>query len=85
MNNVDITIGLNLAKLRKDAGFTQKSFGEACTPAISSQQVSKYERGEDSITGRRLLDFAAILNCSPNDLFNGVVIIRPLIKKGNIV
>lgn len=71
-NNIDITIGSNLSRLRTVAGFSQKTFGNACTPAISSQQVSKYELGENAATGARILDFAAVLRCSPRDLLEGV-------------
>jgi len=71
-NKADIIIGANLSRMRKIAGLSQKSFGEACNPPISSQQVSKYERGDDSATGVRLCDFARVLRWSISELFKGL-------------
>lgn len=71
-NQSDITIGGNLSRMRTIAGFSQKSFGEACNPPITSQQVSKYELGDNSANGLRLLDFSRVLKCSVADLFKGL-------------
>lgn len=71
-NQIDIIIGGNISRMRTMAGFTQKSFGEACNPSITSQQVSKYELGDNSASGVRLCDFAAVLKCRVADLFKGL-------------
>ncbi len=70
-NRVEAIIGAKIHNLRTAAGLSQKTFGEACRPVITMQQVSKYEHGQNSISAARLLDFARILSCSPLELFSG--------------
>lgn len=71
-NPVDVTIGANLGRMRTLAGFSQKAFGEACLPPIVSQQVSKYELGDNQASGARLVDFARVLKCRVQDFFEGI-------------
>jgi len=73
-NEIDVTIGLNLQNLRKVRRLTQAQLGELCEDKISSQQISKYEAGTNSISCMRLVEFAAILNVKLLDFFEGVKI-----------
>lgn len=71
-NEIDVTIGFNLHNMRKARGMTQAALGGACEDGISSQQISKYELGENSINCTRLVEFAKILRYNLLDFFDGV-------------
>lgn len=76
-NQVDKIVGANLSQRRAAAGFTQKSFGEACARPISAQQISEYERGMNQINSTRLVEFAQVLKCPVSELFDGVAELLP--------
>lgn len=69
---VDEIVGVNLNRCRTMAGLTQKALGQACTPPISSQQISKYELGTDRISVSHIVDFSCVLKCSLQELFSGL-------------
>lgn len=71
-NEIDITIGFNLHNMRKARGLTQAQLGDACEDKITSQQISKYEAGTNSISCTRLVEFAGILKFKLLDFFDGV-------------
>lgn len=71
-NKYDEVIGGNISRLRTLAGFSQKQFGSACKPPMRSQQISKYELGENQASASRLIDFARVLHCSVIDLIKGI-------------
>lgn len=77
---IDIIVGRNLGKLRSAKGLTQKELGDACADRLSSQQISKYELGDNQISANRLAEFAVVLGCSVTDLFEGVKEILPQLE-----
>lgn len=62
----DVALGLRIKLLRRSAGISQASLGQAI--GISFQQVGQYERGTNRITWSRLKKMAAALNISVVDL-----------------
>lgn len=70
--SVDVVMGHNLRGLRAVAGLSQAELGARCEDNLSSQQISKYELGDNSISCARLIEFVGILNCRVLDFFKGV-------------
>lgn len=66
-NNINIQIGRELAALRRKAGKTQAHVAAAV--GVSEQQISKYERGKDSIAKSRYDAIVAFLTAAPADGF----------------
>lgn len=75
--SIDKIIGANLCRLRDAAGYTQSSFGAALSEPVSSQQISKYERGDNPISARRLVEFSHLLRQPLLYFYNGVLMISP--------
>src|SRR3954469_25434955 len=84
-NSDDAVIGQNVRKLRMLAGMSQEKLGNAL--GLTFQQVQKYEKGTNRISGGRMVLIARILNCSLDDLFTdtgnellqpGVVAVDPI-------
>lgn len=71
-SEVDTAIGFNLRSLRKARGVTQEDLGGMCHDQLSSQQVSKYELGENQLSAARLVEFCGLLSCKITDFFVGV-------------
>lgn len=69
---VDVIVGANIRQRRIAAGFTQAGLGAMLSEPVSSQQISKYELGEDQVGANRLVDLGGVLKCSVTDLFDGV-------------
>lgn len=69
---IDQVIGKNLRKIRKQQGISGMELGQALSAPITFQQVHKYERGENRICARMLLECCMILNCQLSDMLNGV-------------
>ena len=44
----------------------------AAAVKLTFQQVEKYERGTNRISGSRMVQFCQLLNVTPNDFFRGV-------------
>lgn len=59
--------GKQLHAARKNAGYTQTTFADACN--VKQTTVSRYERGISPWTPEAMLRFAAILNLSMEELF----------------
>lgn len=69
---VDIIVGANIRQRRIAAGFTQAGLGAMLSEPVSSQQISKYELGEDQVGANMLVALGGVLKCSLTDLFDGV-------------
>lgn len=71
-HSVDAVMGQNLRGLRAVSGLSQAELGARCDDHLSSQQISKYELGDNAISCARLVEFAGILKCGVLDFFKGV-------------
>jgi transcriptional regulator with XRE-family HTH domain len=67
---VDEIIGRNLRALRLQKSMSQEHLAAAVK--LSFQQVQKYEKGSNRISGSRMAQFCELLNVTPNDFFKGV-------------
>lgn len=66
---LDVHIGHQLRLRRKMMGWSQAAL--AAKVSITFQQVQKYERGTNSLSARRLHEFAAVLGISPMYFYHG--------------
>lgn len=62
----DVAIGGRIRAARTRAGVSQERLGEACS--ITFQQVQKYEKGTNRVSGSRLIQIAQALRVSVADL-----------------
>lgn len=62
-------IGQNIAMRRKAAGISQMALGEKLN--VSFQQIQKYEKGTNRVSGGSLHTIARVLGCSVADLIPG--------------
>lgn len=62
----DVAIGGRIRAARTRAGVSQERLGEACD--VTSQQVQKYEKGTNRVSGSRLIRIAQALRVSVADL-----------------
>lgn len=69
-NPVDIRVGNQMREIRIRRGFTQQDLADAL--GVSFQQVQKYERGANRMGASRLVQVASSLQCSIEDLFEGI-------------
>ena len=67
---VDELIGRNLRTFRLQKNMSQEQIAAAVK--LSFQQVQKYEKGTNRISGSRMAQFCQLLNVTPNDFFKGV-------------
>ena len=67
---VDEIIGRNLRVFRLQKNMSQEQVASAVN--VTFQQVQKYEKGTNRISGSRMAQFCQLLNVSPNDFFKGV-------------
>ena len=65
-----MTIGENLKKLRKNAGFTQKQLAEEI--GIKQCTLSQLERNEKPLSLSMSIEVAGVLKCSLYDLAENV-------------
>jgi transcriptional regulator with XRE-family HTH domain len=63
LHPLDITIGSHLRLRRKMMGMSQNALAKRV--GITFQQIQKYERGTNSVSARRLFEFAQVLEVSP--------------------
>ena len=68
--SIDTHVGNQLKARRMMAGMNQTDLGKVA--GITFQQVQKYERGANRIAAGHLYLFAQALECTPNDLFDGL-------------
>lgn len=66
---INAVIGSNLRRLRKRAGLSQGKLAE--TVGVTTQQVSKYEKGEDRISAPMLTRLASSLRVMVAELLQG--------------
>jgi len=59
-------IGVTLAELRKNAGYTQQRLGEKL--GVSHQHISRVESGARQPSWRYIVDLAKLVNIPPDDL-----------------
>lgn len=62
----DIAIGGRIRAARTRAGVSQERLGEACD--VTFQQVQKYEKGTNRVSGSRLIRIAQALRVTVADL-----------------
>ncbi len=67
---VDKIIGRNLRAFRLQKNVSQEQLAAAVK--LTFQQVQKYEKGTNRISGSRMAQFCQFLNVTPNDFFRGV-------------
>ena len=67
---VDKIIGRNLRAFRLQKNMSQEQLAAAVK--LTFQQVQKYEKGTNRISGSRMAQFCQVLNVTPNDFFKGV-------------
>lgn len=67
---VDTIIGKNLKGRRMIVGLSQTDLADRL--GITFQQVQKYEKGMNRLSGSRMWACADILNCTPGYFFNGL-------------
>ncbi len=67
---VDKIIGHNLRAFRLQKSMSQEQVAAAVK--LTFQQVQKYEKGTNRISGSRMAQFCQLLNVTPNDFFKGV-------------
>ena len=67
---VDKIIGRNLRAFRLQKNLSQEQIAAAVK--LTFQQVQKYEKGSNRISGSRMAQFSQLLNVTPNDFFKGV-------------
>jgi transcriptional regulator with XRE-family HTH domain len=67
---VDKIIGRNLRAFRLQKNMSQEQIASAVK--LTFQQVQKYEKGSNRISGSRMAQFCRLLNVTPNDFFKGV-------------
>jgi transcriptional regulator with XRE-family HTH domain len=65
----DRTIGENLRRIRLARGLSQEKLADILQ--MTFQQVQKYEKGENRISGRRLVEIARALKIDLSALFTG--------------
>ena len=69
-HGVDKIIGRNLRAFRLRKSMSQGQVAAAVK--LTFQQVQKYEKGSNRISGSRMAQFCQVLNVTPNDFFTGV-------------
>ena len=69
-NPVDIYIGRQIRRRRLNLGLTQENL--AAEMGLTFQQIQKYERGLNRISGSRLWDISQILKVPLNYFFCGI-------------
>jgi transcriptional regulator with XRE-family HTH domain len=64
---VDIHIGANIRLLRLQLGMSQEALAEKI--GVTFQQVQKYEKGTNRVSGSRMQSIANVLKVEPGDFF----------------
>ena len=70
-HEIDLQLGRNLRRIRKNKGVSQESLG--ATAGITFQQVQKYEKATNRLAASRLVTFAETLEVDINDFFEGII------------
>lgn len=67
ISEMNVLIGKNIRLERKLAGRSQSDIGEAI--GVTFQQIQKYERGSNSISGARLAMLSSFLNVPVSNFY----------------
>lgn len=67
---VDVHIGLRIRTCRKELGMSQEALAKACD--VSFQQVQKYERGANRVSGSMMWMIAQKLGVPVASLYDGL-------------
>lgn len=69
-NPIDIHVGEQIRKRRRQVGLSQQAVAEAL--GCSFQQIQKYERGTNRISGSRMWQMAGVLGVPVEFFFDGL-------------
>ncbi|MBD9570783.1 helix-turn-helix domain-containing protein [Ensifer adhaerens] len=69
-NEIDVTVGRNVRRIRNMIGMSQETLGEKL--GLTFQQVQKYEKGTNRISASKLVAVSQALDCSISQLFADV-------------
>jgi len=69
-NEVDVTVGRNVRRIRNMIGMSQETLGVEL--GLTFQQVQKYEKGTNRISASKLVAISQALDCSIAQLFADV-------------
>lgn len=69
-HNIDKRIGENVRQIRLMRSLSQEKLGDGL--GLTFQQVQKYEKGTNRISGSRIVQMAHILEVGIIDLFQGI-------------
>ncbi len=69
-NEIDVTVGRNVRRIRNMIGMSQETLGEKL--GLTFQQVQKYEKGTNRISASKLVAVSHALDCSIAQLFADV-------------
>ncbi len=69
-NEVDLTVGRNVRRIRNMLGMSQEGLGAKL--GLTFQQVQKYEKGTNRISASKLVAISHALDCSIGQLFADV-------------
>ncbi len=72
LNSDDLVIGHNLRRLRLARGMSQMAVAEGL--GLTFQQVQKYEKGRNRLSGSRMVQICNLLGCAPDELFVGTAL-----------
>lgn len=68
-NPIDVKLGANIRQRRTLLGLSQEALGQALPKPVTFQQIQKYERGVNRVSGSMMLYIAQALKCSVADLY----------------
>lgn len=70
LNGDDKIIGANVRRLRMLRGLSQEKLGVEI--GLTFQQIQKYEKGSNRVSGSRIVQLARIFSVPVSELFRGV-------------
>lgn len=65
-NEIDVRIGAEIKRRRTILGISQTVLGDAVD--VTFQQIQKYERGTNRVSGSKLVQISKVLGCKTSDL-----------------
>lgn len=77
MSQVDVIIGMNLRRMRKQIKLSQSELGKLL--GISFQQIQKYEQGINRLTISRALDICGVMHLSISEFISQLL--RPRLEE----
>ena len=63
---IDVAVGINLRRVRKERGLSQQEVGAAI--GVTFQQLQKYENGKNRISASMLVKAAKVVGVQPADI-----------------